>query len=123
MAENPLEIVTISSRNPANDGGDTIVFEAADVANGNKYRSAGRETLLAYNTDVTETYTVTITGWPDDRGEPRVIERFIEAGETVAFELSPNEWRQESGDDNQGYVLVSADSDAVLFAVIRRPAR
>lgn len=123
MPESTLDIVTISTRNPANDGGDTIVFAAVDVVNGHKYRATGRETLLAYNEHETDTFTVTITSAPDALGRTEDVERDIDAGEYVAWELGLLGWRQETGDDNQGYVLVTADSESVLLAVIRRPAR
>jgi hypothetical protein len=118
MVATELDIVTVTSRNPSDDGGDTVEWVTADDTNGNRFRSTGRETLLAQNVSEDGALTLTIASVADSHGRTQDIERLIESGETVAFELGVDGWR-----DDDGYVQIESESDDILLAVIRRPAR
>jgi hypothetical protein len=117
MAATVLTVVTISTRNPQATGGDAWTWTAADAVNGNSYRATGRETVLVRNTGAVS-HTLTITSVDDPLGRQENVSRSIAAGVQLAFEPGVEGWR---GTD--GYVLISADSTEVQFAVIRRPSR
>lgn len=118
MTATELDVLTLTTRNPDTDGGDTIEWQAADPTNGNSYRATGRETLIAYNPHNTDTFTVTIESVADRQNRTLDVQRYVEAGETVVWQLEIEGWRRVDG-----YVYLSADSSDVLLAVTRPPAR
>lgn len=94
-----------------------VAFQTATVA-GEKFVCTGREILLIKN--VTGSNTVTITSVDNDKGRSEDLTAYAISGtDLVAWTggLTNNKgWKQTTG-----YILVTASSTDVAFAVLRLP--
>lgn len=94
-----------------------VTEQAADVANGNRFKLTSREILLCRNTNAASTArTVTITSQPDRNGRTKDITTYsVGAGEVHAIPpLQADGWK-----DAEGYLNVSGSHAEMLFSVIR----
>lgn len=92
------------------------VFVDADVGNGNRVYSTGKELVLARNTGASPV-TVTITSATDPFNRSGDIAEAIAAGAVKAFGPFPQTgWRQADG-----YLYLSAPSIDIEFVVVVLP--
>jgi len=92
----------------------SLTQEAADVANGNRFRPSGNDLIIAHNTGVVER-TVTITSSADSHNRSGSIPAAaIAAGAIKYFRI-----KNTDGWLTGGYVLLSASNAEVKFSVIQ----
>jgi hypothetical protein len=94
-----------------------VTFEAANVANGNRFVASGKDLVLAWNTGA-EAYTVILTSIEDEKKRTGNIANYsIGASEIAVIGPVPTDgWLQADG-----YIWLSANNAAVKFAVITLP--
>lgn len=96
-----------------------VTLTAASVANKEQVVHTGKEVILAYNSDPTNPYTVTISSIADAAlGRTGDIATYsLAAGELGAFGPFPADgWRQADG-----YLYFEASNAAIKFGVLRIP--
>ena len=113
MAKSAITVQQLSG--PFAGDMDDLTFAAGDAENGNYFTFTGKEIIIAYNSDATNPYDVTLTSVDDPYGRDEDIVKEVAAEEYAIFEASDlTGWRQSGG---QFYVTV--ENAAVLVAVIR----
>lgn len=93
-------------------------YEAADVANGNEFRSTGRELVLVRNVDGVAPHNVTVTSQPASRTGRlgHITATVIPLNGFMVFQIFPRDgW--ESG----GLIAISGDNVNIEFAIVRLP--
>lgn len=118
MDPTEITVQTLTSAYPLTaDGADVPTFEAMDVANGNTYRSTGREVLLVHNTSVDTAYDFTIRGEPDELGRDADTVHEIAFGDIAMYFLATKGFRKANR-----YVDLAAENAALEIAVVRLPS-
>lgn len=98
-----------------------FTFQAANATDKEYFVCTGRELVIAYNSDPTNPYTVTITSVDDEKGRSEDIATYsMAAGDYAVFGVgltNTKGWKQTSGQ-----VYLEASNAAIKFAVLRMPA-
>lgn len=96
--------------------GQAVTMAAADVANGNDFVAAGEMVLIAYNSDASNPYTVTVTSQPDAEAG--------RSGDVAAVSLAANEIRvflltADGWADANGKINIQGENAAIKFGVVQ----
>lgn len=121
MAETALTVQSIKSPFATIAAGDAdFTFAAGDANDGNSFPCTGSEILIAYNSDDTNPYTVTISSVDDEKGRSEDITDYsLAAGDYAIFGVgltNSKGWQQSDGTIN-----LAVENAAVLVAVLRLP--
>lgn len=96
-------------------------LQAADAANGMKYRNSGREALLIRNSDAAA-HTVTVVSVPDEAGRTGDLVVNVPAGEIrIVDQLEPRWWNQRSGEDTGAVQVDFSAPTGMEVAVLTFP--
>lgn len=120
LAADPTALTVISAYNLETGvptaGQLTTAYTAADVANGNSFIATGREVVSAWNTDVANPYTFTVTSVAINGRTGNITTYSLAAAEHATFLVPIRGFRQSTGK-----VLISGSNAAIKFMVLRLP--
>lgn len=115
MARTSLTAISAPGGNATT--GTAFSYTAADVANGNSFKSTGKEIVVAKNTDGAVAHTVTISSTADPYGRTGDVSQSIAANGIYVFGPFPTTgWIQ-----SDGKIYLSGDNAALEFQVITLP--
>jgi hypothetical protein len=113
MGRTALTVQTLSGPHPG--VADTITFAAGDPGNDNDFTFTGKEIIIAYNSDATATWDLTLTSIADPFGRLVTLVKEMLPETYAIFEASDlTGWLQAGGK-----FFLTVENVAIELAVIR----